>query len=121
MLLNGPGLKELDKDTGGPLSTFSARINLAHALRIIDDAEYRDLHIIRRIRNDFAHRRDCDFETETVRNRIRDLSKSEKQDSPAEALERVAMFLIMHLEAAIAGLADYELPVPQRVFGPDAD
>jgi DNA-binding MltR family transcriptional regulator len=39
----------------GPLSTFSAKIDLAFALKIIDQESKTDFHIIREIRNKFAH------------------------------------------------------------------
>lgn len=38
-----------------PLSTFSARIDLAFLLGLIDGVTHRDLHLIRKIRNDFGH------------------------------------------------------------------
>ncbi len=41
--------------TDGPIGSFSSRITLAHRLGLIDDAFARTLHLIRRIRNDFAH------------------------------------------------------------------
>ncbi|MFH1866434.1 MAG: hypothetical protein ABIK85_11190 [Candidatus Eisenbacteria bacterium] len=42
-------------DGDAPLSTFSARIALLHRLGVIDDAFARELHLIRRTRNAFAH------------------------------------------------------------------
>jgi hypothetical protein len=39
----------------GPLGPFSARIDAGFILKIYDEATWRDLDIIRRIRNDFAH------------------------------------------------------------------
>ena len=39
----------------GPLGSFSARIDLAYALGLIGKKAARDLHLIRKIRNDFAH------------------------------------------------------------------
>jgi len=39
----------------GPLSTFSAKINLARLLGMVTDAIWSDLHVIRDIRNEFAH------------------------------------------------------------------
>jgi hypothetical protein len=39
----------------GPLSTFSARIDLAYALSMIDTEIYNDLRAIKDIRNKFAH------------------------------------------------------------------
>jgi len=41
--------------TSAPVGTFSARIDLAYRLGLISAQMTRDLHIIRRIRNDFAH------------------------------------------------------------------
>lgn len=38
-----------------PLGSFSARIQLAHRLGLIDDQYARALHILRRLRNGFAH------------------------------------------------------------------
>ena len=42
--------------TGAPLSTFSARIEMTYRAGIVDAAMARNLHLIRRIRNDFAHK-----------------------------------------------------------------
>lgn len=39
----------------GPLSSFSAKIDLAYALDLIPESLRRDLHVIREIRNEFAH------------------------------------------------------------------
>jgi hypothetical protein len=38
-----------------PLSTFSSRINLCHRLGLIDTQFARSLHLVRKIRNTFAH------------------------------------------------------------------
>jgi len=39
----------------GPLSSFSARINMAYCLGWIGPETYRDLNLLRKIRNEFAH------------------------------------------------------------------
>lgn len=39
-----------------PLGTFSARIEICHALGLIEDIERNDCDCIRRIRNEFAHK-----------------------------------------------------------------
>src|SRR3569832_1244104 len=41
--------------TDGPIGSFAARITLAHRLGLIDDTFAKTLHLIKRIRNDFAH------------------------------------------------------------------
>src|SRR5687768_1256658 len=40
----------------GPLATFSAKIDLGRLIGIMSDAIHSDLHAIREIRNEFAHR-----------------------------------------------------------------
>ena len=42
-------------DGNGPLSTFSSRIMLTYRLGLIDEPFARTLHLIRKIRNDYAH------------------------------------------------------------------
>jgi DNA-binding MltR family transcriptional regulator len=39
----------------GPLATFSSRIDLALAIGLLRGESHRGLHLIRKIRNDFAH------------------------------------------------------------------
>lgn len=51
-----------------PLSTFSARINLAYCLNIIPHTVFSDLNSIRRIRNSFAHQvSDLSFSRDPIR------------------------------------------------------
>lgn len=70
---------ELLEGAYAPISTFNARIDLAHRIGLISARFCRDLHIIRRIRNDFAHNiTGCSFEDSTVRNRIIELTRSSK-------------------------------------------
>lgn len=60
-----------------PISTFSARIDLAHRIGLISAKFCRDLHIIRKIRNEFAHNiSGCDFDNSAVRSRITELARS---------------------------------------------
>ena len=60
-----------------PLSTFSARINLPYRIGLISKQFCRDLHLIRVIRNQFAHNIEgCSFEDSSVRSRILELAKS---------------------------------------------
>jgi hypothetical protein len=57
----------------GPLASFSSKIDLGFLLGLYDPGEYQHLHIIREIRNEFAHKpepRDFNFQ------RIFDLCKN---------------------------------------------
>ena len=42
-------------DANGPLSSFSSKIAVAYAFGIISTDEYKELNLLRKIRNDFAH------------------------------------------------------------------
>jgi DNA-binding MltR family transcriptional regulator len=42
----------------GPISSFAAKSDIAYAFRILSDADYADLQIIRKVRNEFAHAQD---------------------------------------------------------------
>ena len=57
-----------------PLATFSSRINIAFALGKLSKEAKNDLHIIRKIRNEFAALSDpIDFENEPIKNRCKEL------------------------------------------------
>ena len=56
-LCPGKSADRLLIDPNAPLGTFSARINACASLGLIDEFEYREITLIRRIRNLFAHSR----------------------------------------------------------------
>jgi len=59
-----------------PLSSFSVKIDLAHRLGLLTHATRSSLHLIRRLRNDFAHSsRAANFADTRVQDRIRELFK----------------------------------------------
>lgn len=54
-----------------PISTFSSRIDLAHRLGLISTKFCRDLHIIRRVRNNFSHNiTGCSFDDASVCDQV---------------------------------------------------
>lgn len=60
-----------------PLSTFSAKIDFSHRLGLVSAKLCRDIHLIRRIRNSFAHDiYGCTFQNGPVRARVDELYKS---------------------------------------------
>lgn len=60
-----------------PISSFSARIDLAYRIGLISAKLSRDLHLIRKIRNNFAHNvSGASFEDSAVRNRVQELRRS---------------------------------------------
>ena len=71
------GLETLFSSTG-PLGTSSSRIKLAAALNWISNKTYRDLEILRKIRNEFAHNAfTTDFNNKRISGYISSLDSSE--------------------------------------------
>jgi len=65
----------------GPLANFSSKIDMAFRLGLISGKFTRDLHIVRKIRNYFAHDiYGCSFENGSVMSRIRELENSFNKD-----------------------------------------
>jgi DNA-binding MltR family transcriptional regulator len=61
-----------------PISTFSAKIDLAYRMGLIPANFTRGLHLIRKVRNDFAHNvTGCTFDDASVRSRILELARSQ--------------------------------------------
>lgn len=59
-----------------PLGTFSARIRAAHALGLINDAEFADCERLRKIRNAFAHSwLEVSLERDDIKSHIMSLSE----------------------------------------------
>ncbi len=59
---------------GGALGTFSSRIDMAYLLGLINKKVYKDLGLIRKIRNDFGHKNECiSFESQSIKDRCSQL------------------------------------------------
>ena len=68
---------ELFDGPNAPLGTFSSRIEMAYRIGLISVKFSRDLHLIRKIRNEFAHNiHGCSFDDARVRSRIVELNNS---------------------------------------------
>jgi hypothetical protein len=67
---------ELFEGATAPFSTFSARIDLAYRLGLIKVETRASFHLLRKIRNDFAHVIDAkNFESESVQSRLTEIRK----------------------------------------------
>jgi DNA-binding MltR family transcriptional regulator len=67
-----------------PIGTFSARITLAQAIGAISNSEARDLHRMRKIRNDFAHQLNgLSFKSQSVRDHCGNLISIKKSQEIA--------------------------------------
>lgn len=87
----------------GPLSTASAKIALAHATGLISDDERRDLDLLRKIRNKFAHEHaQGSFNTDPVRSQTLELQLGVRLFMPKVPLYRAAdgkRYVVTELDA----------------------
>jgi len=73
LLPNVSSKDELMEDDG-PISSFSARINIAYRLGLIDNELTRNLHLIRKTRNEFAHAAmGCKLDASPHRERVNEV------------------------------------------------
>lgn len=91
----------------GPLTTFSAKIDLCRLLGMLTDMVRADLHIIRDVRNEFAHQiahkeqhTKLSFETTHIRDKCFALNcvKHEEIDAPRAAFVRACAVLYADFE-----------------------
>jgi DNA-binding MltR family transcriptional regulator len=89
----------------GPLGSFSARIKLGYMLDLLEHLARKDLDLIRKIRNDFAHARsDLRFTTPSIRDRCRELHGAKACQegglmlrSPKQKFIATAYFLVKYV------------------------
>jgi hypothetical protein len=89
-------------DPNGSLGTFSSRIEFAYLLGLIGPAARRELHLIREVRNDFAHDyKPLTFDTDPIANRCHELRAHNlaPDDRPRYQFTRSAMGLLAIIHA----------------------
>jgi len=69
--------EKLFKEGYGPMSSFGAKIDLAYQMGLISAKLCHDLHLIRGIRNAFAHDIEgCNFQNQKVRKHVTELKQA---------------------------------------------
>jgi DNA-binding MltR family transcriptional regulator len=64
-----------------PLSNFSSKIDMAYRIGLVSGKMARDIHIVRKIRNSFAHDvYGCSFSNGSVKSRIKELENSASKE-----------------------------------------
>ncbi|WP_243302298.1 MltR family transcriptional regulator [Geothrix oryzisoli] len=125
---------DLFDGANAPIGTFSARIELAFRIGLISSKFARDMHLIRRIRNEFAHNiQGCSFEDARVKSRVEELSNShtmlmdakgnkKKVSTRNQFLEAVS-WMIWHLKELVTEIEaihqescewGYQAPEPKK-------
>ena len=116
-----PSEDSLMEGAYAPISTLNAKIDLAHRLGLISARLCRDLHTIRKIRNEFAHNiKDCSFRDSAVRSRIIELVRSSeiiKRDvksrkafveGPRGDFQMVVSWILWHLWSSLERIGTIE-------------
>ncbi|MCX6177777.1 MAG: hypothetical protein NT163_00080 [Chlorobiales bacterium] len=118
---------ELFDGANAALGTFSSRIEMSYRIGLISVKFARDLHLIRKIRNEFAHNiHGCSFEDARVKSRVTELSNShgiinrsphfyQDQITTREQFLVAASWMIFHLNQVITEVHSLS-PVPEE-FG----
>jgi mannitol operon repressor len=73
-LISDPETEALTDGFNAPIGTFSARILMAFSLGTISKEEYRELNLIRKVRNDFAHSIEASFADARIAARCYELT-----------------------------------------------
>ncbi|MGC2222312.1 MAG: hypothetical protein WA624_08070, partial [Methylocella sp.] len=97
--------KALDEILGQtkPLGTFSARIDVAFLCGLINEKTKRDLHLIRKIRNDFGHEpAPISFATGKIASRCRELYHTYrgKDDGPRSLFTSATLGVLAMIHVA---------------------
>lgn len=108
-LLENAATKNLFDSANVPLSTLSAKASASRALGLISFEEYRDINIIRKVRNAFAHSVLCSFDDTKISDWARALKTGmgyvdalgqedkSRVDDPKQRFGMVATSIIMSL------------------------
>ena len=67
-LLENAATKYLFDTPNAPFSTLSAKASASRALGLVSSAEFRDIELVRKIRNAFAHSVMCSFNDDKIRD-----------------------------------------------------
>ena len=96
----------------GPLGTFSARIDLAFAMGLLDGNTHRELHLVRKIRNEFGHQHEpLSFATDAIKNRCTELNRvPRRSDDPRHLFTRTVMGLLAVIHFRLAHATQPDVP-----------
>jgi mannitol operon repressor len=66
--------KELLEGFNAPIGTFASRVSMCHALGLIEDHEYDEITLMRKVRNEFGHKwKDIGFDAPKIRGLVEKL------------------------------------------------
>lgn len=109
-LMSHPNISKTMFDGVSPLSTFAAKIDLSYHLGLINETEYKDLNLIKKIRNEFAHSiKAISFDTNIIKDRCQELKTLQQSNPPKvmyDNIKSVKMFYQINTTMLAAILFD---------------
>jgi DNA-binding MltR family transcriptional regulator len=113
-LVNQKDVRKFVNDPYAPLGTFSARITCAFAIGLIPEAEFRELNLIRKIRNRFAHSVDVSFQSSSIVSYCNQLLSDSPPlaamcPSPRDRFVMSAEFMGLQFESRLPEISDQRL------------
>jgi hypothetical protein len=110
-LIENRSAKSLLTGFNAPLGTLSTKIAAAHAFGLIADDEMRECHILRRVRNEFAHEIEVTFAKGSVRDLCDNLAlpEADKGSDSKGRYIKASLLLLMHLVTRPAEVAQKRL------------
>ncbi|MGC4046437.1 MAG: MltR family transcriptional regulator [Armatimonas sp.] len=110
--INNKKLVESIMQNSGPLGSFSSRIDMCFALGLLSEGIHKDLHLVRRIRNEFAHKFEpISFEDNPISSRCNEFSTPNIKDfNPRHKFTRTAMNILAYIDSKIFKSEHIEIP-----------
>lgn len=100
MLKTGQKVNERMFKRDGELATLERKINKAKELNLLVDTAFKDAHLVRMIRNEFAHRRErLHFDSPKIVAMARQLSTYEKAEFNQNAILEAVSNIVDQLKA----------------------
>lgn len=122
-LVDDPKIIKRMFDFNGPFGTFSSRIDSTYSLGLLPGNVHKDIHLLRKIRNDFAHvSSPLTFDDEPISSRCRELHLDGKDNTsrPRGKFTRAMMAALGVIEVSTqqlkrrSAMPDHDISLNQK-------
>lgn len=136
-MIPNPSAKDELLEGDGPLATFSSRINVCYRLGLIDAEFARALHLVRRIRNSFAHEvSGVSLDSGSHRDRIKELvsplvnnwafpnileNNFDNNESPGSQFRAAIALMSLRLDGSVERVSRLDCSSPANLLPPEKE
>jgi DNA-binding MltR family transcriptional regulator len=122
-LVKHKDMEKLFNGIGAPLGSFSSRILFSFAVGLLAEDEYRELNLIRKIRNKFAHSVEVSFQTPAIVSYCQSLQHSgkivgEQLFGPREMFALSATLMTVLIESRLTEASSQRLSYQELKYSP---